>query len=80
MDIKQKHEFNVRRSKEIVYIWYDWENCAIKSIPLNDGSYECWVKFKGEEPFKAKPEGTLVFDAFNDMDIIEITEKKYNDF
>ena len=80
MKIKQKNEFNLRRTKKVVYISYDWEDCIIKSIPVEDGSNECWVKFKGREPFKAKLESILVCDAFLETDIKEITEKQYNDF
>ena len=70
--------FFERLRTEIVYLRYTFENCVLKSIPITRRKREFWVKFKGEEAFKAKSGSELVADITLGGE--EITEKEYNEF
>lgn len=67
-------DFNERRSKEVIYLSYDFEHCVVRSEPGNG----CFVKFKGEPEFKAKVGSGVVTEALLGRE--EITKEEYDNF
>lgn len=59
---------------EVVFMRYDFEDCVVKFVP----SGTRYVKFKGENEFKASNGSKVVADCLLGMDII--TEKEYDEY
>lgn len=70
------NDLHLKTGNKIIYIRNSFENAVIKSVE-NDGIY---VKFKGENEFRATPDSGVVEDAVMEANVDFIDKKTYDNW
>ncbi len=60
--------------KEPMYFLYDYEDCVVKTEPVNDEIIK-WVKFKGKPEFLAHKDSSITHEAIQKQNVI--TKEEY---
>ena len=66
--------------KEQAYFYNDFEQCVVRTNPLDDNVVEYWIKYKGGVEFKGTPQvNNNIYETVH-IYSESITEKQYNGY